>query len=142
MSVVFQWIHLTAAVVGVGGIAFLTFILLPSSSVLSAEQRDQLLKAVLGRFRWVSWSVILLLIVSGLYNVTLVWEVPWGTYWKFLTLKILLAIAVFTISLALTLPLKFLERFRANREFWLTVALGLALLVILISAFLRGRVSA
>lgn len=142
MSVIFQWVHLTAAVVGVGGIAFLTFILLPSSSVLSAEQREQLLKAALGRFRWVSWSVILLLIVSGLYNVTLVWEVPWGTYWKFLTLKILLALAVFSISLMLTLPLKFFDRFRANREFWLTVALGLALLVILISAFLRGRVSA
>jgi uncharacterized membrane protein len=137
MSVIAQWVHITAAVIGVGGIAFLAFILLPSAGAVTAEQRDALMKAALGRFRWVSWSVILLLIVSGLYNVTLVWEVPWGTYWKFLTLKILLALAVFAISLMLTLPLKFFDRFRAKRDFWLRLAFSLALLVILISAYLR-----
>lgn len=137
MSVIAQWVHIVAAVIGVGGIAFLAFILLPSAGVVSPEQRDLLMKTALGRFRWVSWSVILLLIVSGLYNITLVWEVPWGTYWKFLTLKILLALAVFAISLMLTLPLKYFDRFRAHREFWLRLAFSLALLVILISAYLR-----
>ncbi|MFB3922888.1 MAG: hypothetical protein ACE145_14280 [Terriglobia bacterium] len=138
MSTLFQWIHVTAAVIGVGGMGFVLVVLLPSARVLNPEQRDLFLKMVMLRFRWVSWSVILLLLGSGLYNIHLrAWEVPWGTYWKFLTLKILLALMVFVISLLLTLPLKSFERFRARRKDWLAAAFGLALAVILISAYLR-----
>lgn len=138
MSTLFQWIHVAAAVIGVGGMAFMLFVLLPSSRVLSPDQRDPFLKAVMGRFRWLSWSVILLLLSSGLYNIHLrAWEAPWGPYWKWLTVKIVLAFFVFTISLLLTLPFKVFDRFRARRKTWLTVAFGLALTVILISAYLR-----
>ena len=112
-------------------------VLLPSLGVLGTEQRDQLVRAVMGRFRWVSWTVIVLLLVSGLYNVRLVWEAPWGTYWELLTAKIILALVVFAISLALTLPLRFLQSFRARRRVWLILAFGLAMVVILISAYLR-----
>src|SRR2546426_924551 len=82
MSTVFQWIHLTAAVVGVGGIAFLVIVLFPAARVLSLEQRDLLVKAVAGRFRWVTWTVIILLLISGLYNVRqFYWEEAWGPAW-------------------------------------------------------------
>ena len=137
MSTVFQWIHVSAAVLGVGGMGFVLFVLLPSSRDLDPEQSTRLMKAVQRRFRWVTWSVIVLLIVSGLYNLSLVWEAPWGRYWQFLTVKIALAAAVFLISLALTLPLRALEPFRLRRRLWLTVAFSLALVVILISAYLR-----
>lgn len=137
MSTIFQWIHVGAAVIGVGGIAFLVVVLLPSLGALSADQRDQLVQAVMRRFRWVSWTVIILLLASGLYNVRLVWEAPWGTYWRLLTIKIILAFLVFAISLGLTLPLNFLNRLRAQRKLWLTLAFALALVVILISAYLR-----
>jgi uncharacterized membrane protein len=139
MSTLVQWIHLTAAVIGVGGIAFLVVILFPSMRVLSAEQRDVFLKTILGRFRWAAWSVIVLLLGSGLYNIRLrAWEALWGPYWTWLTVKIVLAFGVFTISLLLTLPFKAFDRFRARRQLWLTSALALALVVILISAYLRG----
>ena len=112
-------------------------VLFPSAGLLEQEQRDRLLKAVLGRFRWVSWSVIVLLLVSGLYNVKLVWLVPWGPYWTFLTIKIVLALVVFGIILCLTIPLKIFDRFRERRTQWLYAAFGLAMVVILISAYLR-----
>jgi uncharacterized membrane protein len=137
MSTIFQWIHVGAAVIGVGGIGFLLIVLLPSLGALSADQRDQFVQAVMGRFRWVSWTVIVLLLGSGLYNVKLVWEAPWGIYWALLTLKIALAFLIFAISLGLTLPLNFLGQFRARRKLWLTLAFALALVVILISAYLR-----
>ncbi|HUY13477.1 MAG TPA: hypothetical protein VMX16_07595, partial [Terriglobia bacterium] len=76
-------------------------------------------------------------IASGIYNMSLVWEAPWGIYWKMLTLKIVLALAVFLIALCLTIPLKSLNWFRARREMWLAIALGLGMAVILISAHLR-----
>jgi uncharacterized membrane protein len=138
MSTVLQWVHLTAAVVGVGGIAFLLIILFPAARVVSPEQRDLLLKAVAGRFRWVTWTVVALLLGSGLYNVSLVWEAPkWGTYWTFLTVKIALALLIFLISLGLTLPLELFDPIRTRRKLWLSVAFTLALVVILISAYLR-----
>ena len=114
------------------------FVLFPSAGILDEEQRGRLLKAVLGRFRWVSWSVIILLLASGLYNVKLVWLVPWGPYWAFLTLKIVLALGVFGIILCLTIPLKIFDRFRERRDQSLYSAFGLAMIVILISAYLRG----
>ena len=138
MSTFVQWVHLSAAVLGVGGIAFLHIILLPSMRALNPDQRETLLKAVLEKFRWISWSVILLLLISGLYNVRqFYWEVPWGRAWLLLTVKIVLAALVFAIALGLSLPLKFLNWFRARRQMWLAIALTLAMIVILISAYLR-----
>ncbi len=137
MNTLAQWVHISAAVLGVGGMGFFLLVMLPASASLNPEQRAPFIRTVLLRFRWVSWSVILLLLGSGLYNLKLVWEVPWGTYWKFLSIKIALALAVFTISLLLTLPLKAFERFRTKRDLWLAIAFGLALGVILISAYLR-----
>jgi len=138
MSTLVQWIHVTAAVMGIGGMGFLLLILMPSLRVLTPEQRDQLSRAVLGRFRWASWTVVLVLLASGLYAVRqYYWEVAWGKSWKFLTLKIVLAFAVFIISLGLTVPLKILDRFRARRQMWLSLAFALGIIVILISAYLR-----
>ena len=138
MSTVMQWIHLAAAVVGVGGIAFLVFLLIPSTRLLHPEQRELLMKKVLRRFRLVSWSVIALLLISGLYNVrAYYWELAWGRAWAFLTIKIILALLVFAVSLSLTLPLPIFARFRERREQWLATAFALAMVVILISAYLR-----
>jgi len=138
MATFVQWVHVTAAVFGIGGIAFLLAVLLPSARALGPVQRGQLLRAVSSRFRWLSWSVIVLLILSGLYNVRqFYWEVAWGRSWTLLTVKIVLAFAVFAISLALTLPFQALERVRQRREKWLSIALVLGLIVILISAYLR-----
>jgi uncharacterized membrane protein len=139
MTAFVQWIHLVAAVVGVGGMAFMLVVLLPSVRVLNDEQRAVLLRTVMGRFRWASWGAILLLLVSGLYNLRIrAWEAPWGPYWKVLTVKIVLALCVFIISLLLTLPIPALGGIRARRQMWLSIGLGIALGVILISAYLRG----
>jgi uncharacterized membrane protein len=139
MTILVQWVHLIAAVTAVGGMAFMLIILMPSLRVLNEEQRAQLVKAVSGRFRWVSWGAIILLIASGIFNIRVrAWEAPWGTYWSVLTLKVSLALVVFVISLLLTLPIPGLESFRAHRQRWLSIALGIAVIVILISAYLRG----
>jgi len=138
MATLVQWIHVTTAVIGIGGMGFLLLILMPSLRVLNPEQRDALARVVMGRFRWVSWSVIILLMASGLYNVReYYWRAPWGRAWLFLTLKILLAFVVFGISLALTVPLGFLDRVRRRRKLWLAIAFGTGVAVIYISAYLR-----
>jgi len=138
MSTLVQWIHVTAAVIGVGGMAFLLIIMMPSLRVLNPEQREAFARTVLEKFRWVSWSVIILLQVSGIYNVRQnYWERPWGKAWLFLTIKIVLAFVVFGISLALSLPLGFFVGVRRRRKLWLGIAFATAVAVIYISAYLR-----
>ena len=121
----------------VGGYAFLLIALLPSLRTLDLERRELLLRAVFERFRWVIWAVILALFASGLYLTRLAWEAPWGTYWKLLTIKVVLAFLFFTISVCVTLPLDLCNRFRARRELWFSIALALAGAVLLISTYLR-----
>ena len=138
MSTLVQWLHVTAAVIGVGGMAFLLFILTPSLGVLDPEQRDLLTKQVMDRFRWVIWSAIIVSLVSGLYSIRqYYWEMAWGKSWALLAVKIVLALFVFEVALALTLPFKIFDRVRARRQVWLSIAVGLAGAIIFISAYLR-----
>jgi uncharacterized membrane protein len=138
MSTFLQWIHVTAAVIGVGGMAFLLLILMPALAALDPEQRGLLAKQVVKRFRWMIWSAIMLLLVSGLYSIRqYYWEVAWGKSWALLTVKIVLALSVFVVALALTLPFKLFDRVRARRQIWLSIAVGLAVAIIFISAYLR-----
>jgi len=133
-----QWVHVTAAVLGVGGMAFLLIVLTPGLRDLQPEQRQRLAKLVMDRFRWVLWSAMAVLLLSGLYSIReYYWEVAWGKSWELLTLKIILACIIFVIALALTLPLKLFDWVRARCQTWLTIAVGLAVAVIFISAYLR-----
>jgi len=133
-----QGIHVTAVVFGVGGLAFLLLVLTPSLGDLRPEQRALLAQQVIGRFRWVIWSAIVTLLVSGLYSIReYYWEVAWGKSWMLLTVKIVLALIVFVIALALTLPFRLLDWVRARRQIWLSIAVGLAVAVIFISGYLR-----
>lgn len=138
MATLMQWVHVMSAIVGLGGMGFLLLILIPSLEVLSAEQRDALSRAVAGRFRWASWSAILLLLVSGIYNTRYYFrEVPWGPAWQFLSLKIVLAFILFAIVLALSIPFRLFEPLRVRRRQWLLAAFILGVVVVLISAYLR-----
>jgi uncharacterized membrane protein len=138
MSTIIQWIHLMAAVLVLGGMGFVLLALIPSLRVLNGKQRDAFLNAVAIRFRWVTWSAVALLLLSGLYNVRrFYWEEPWGRAWTYLSVKIALSFALFAIVLALTIPLRVREPFHARRRAWLLVAFVLGVVVVLISAYLR-----
>jgi uncharacterized membrane protein len=138
MATLVQWIHVTAAVIGVGGLAFLLFVLLPSLGALPPEQRDAFAKQVMHRFGWMFWSAILVLLVSGVYSVhEYYWEAAWGKSWTLLSVKIILSLFLFVVVLALTLPFKFFDRIRARRQLWLSIAVGVGVAVIFIAAYLR-----
>jgi len=138
MSTFLQWVHVTAAVLGVGGMAFLLIVLIPGIRDLQPEQRERLSKQVTGRFRWVLWSSMAIMLLSGLYNIReYYWEVAWGKSWELLTVKIVLAGIVFAIALAVTLPFRLFNWARARRQIWLAIAVGISIVVIFISAYLR-----
>ena len=133
MATFMQWLHVMAAVVGLGGMGFLLLILIPALGVLNPEHREALSKAVAGRFRWASWSAMaLLLIISGIYNIRHYWEEPWGRAWRLLAFKILLSFGLFGIVVGLSIPLRLFEGLRARRRVWLLVAFILGVIVVLL----------
>jgi uncharacterized membrane protein len=138
MPTIIQWIHVMAAVIGLGGMGFMLIILIPSLGALSGEQLEAFSKAVATRFRWVTWSALTLLLLSGLYNIRrYYWEEPWDRAWKLLALKILLSFVLFGVLLGLSIPFRLFQPLRARRRTWLLVAFILGVVVVLISAYLR-----
>lgn len=60
-----MWLHLLAAVIWVGGMAFLAFVLGPYGRRLPDEQRADLFRNVGRRFSRISWPLIAILIFTG-----------------------------------------------------------------------------
>jgi uncharacterized membrane protein len=138
MPTIVHWLHVVAAVILLGGLGFLLLVLIPASSVLNPEQSEALAKAVEARFRWINWSAMVLLLLTGLYAIRrYYWEEPWDRAWKVLTFKIVLAFVVFAVLLGLTVPLPWFESLRARHRIWLLVAFTVGTVVVLISAYLR-----
>ena len=97
-----RWVHVISACLAIGGVFFIRFILPKGLALLDEAQAESVLLAVRRRFKMLVHTVILLLLLSGIYNTYLAWDkykldeavlhALWGTH-------ILLAALVFTISL-------------------------------------------
>lgn len=99
-----RWLHVVSACLVIGGVFFVRFILPRGLSLLDESQASTVFLAVRRRFKMVVHTVILLLLLTGIYNTWLSWDkykldeavlhALWGTH-------ILLAAFAFTISLYL-----------------------------------------
>jgi uncharacterized membrane protein len=144
LGIVFRWIHILAAIVAIGGMAFCRLALMPALQTLDSEQRKQVHEAIRARWSKVVAGSIGLLLISGIYNIF------WGTikadfydkeqlpgYMHIFALKFVLAMVIFFIASALSGRGKATEKIRQNGGFWLTVNLVLALILVCLSGVLR-----
>ncbi len=65
------WVHLLAAMLWLGGMLFLIFVLVPALRGESGELRGRLVDTVGLRFRTVGWICLLLLLLTGSANILL-----------------------------------------------------------------------
>lgn len=71
------WIHILAAMVWIGGMAFVSLVLVPALRRMEDPAvRADLLKQVARRFRVVAWGSILVLIATGMANLALLGQWP------------------------------------------------------------------
>lgn len=64
------WMHLIAAMVWIGGMAFLTLIAAPSlKKLVSSEMQGMLYRDIGRRFKFVGWICIFILILTGPINI-------------------------------------------------------------------------
>ena len=144
-----RWAHLLGAAVAVGGLVFARFGLLPAITDFDDETRERIHDRI--RRRWLPWVIgsITLLLVSGLANFLLfnarVKEEGWAggewmratSYHSLFGAKLLLALVVFYFASALVGRGAGTQWVRNDRATWLSLTLGLAVAVVMISGWMR-----
>lgn len=137
--------HILAAITAGGGIVFMRFALHPAATALADDVRKPLLVDVRGRWaKWVGASIGLLLL-SGIYNLLTTLslfksnggEAP-SLYHMLFGIKFLAALALFAIASILAGRSEGTQKFRERPAPLLNAAVVLLLVIVSLSAVLRG----
>ena len=142
VDLVSRWIHVGAAIVLLGGSAFIRFVLIPSATEsLTDAEHEKLRERVIGRWKRFVMVGIALLLASGFYNY-LTSGKSGGLYHGLMGVKMLLAFGVFFLASALTGRSAGLAAIRNNARKWLTVLILIATIVVAIAGYLKVTVNA
>ncbi len=140
-AVLVRWIHLSAVVVAIGGAVFMRFVLMPAAhAALSDDAKKQLHPRLVGRWKHFVHVNVTLLFLTGAFNIYMavrdgVHPMP---YHAILTVKLILALTVFFLAIALTGTGPGFAKLRAQRAKWMTVFVVLAAIIILLSGVLKA----
>lgn len=141
LNVLFRFMHVTGAIIAVGGAIFASFALLPAVHVIPEESRKHFNEEIRRGFAKLVMISIALLLISGFYNY-MVNELPahrgQAAYNGLMGVKILLAFGVFFLASAMTGKSPAFEAMRKKRRRWMTVNILLAIAIIAIGAVLRA----
>lgn len=150
ITLVLRWAHVLAAIVAMGGLVFARYGLVPALSDIDATTRDRIHESI--RRRWLPWVIgaITVLLASGLANFLLFnarvkadpefWGATWmrdSSYHALFGAKFLLALVVFYFASGLVGRGEGTQWIRNDRAKWLSVTLGLALAIVLLSGWMR-----
>jgi uncharacterized membrane protein len=130
LSVIMRWLHITSAVVVVGGVLYARFVIAPALATLAAQQQEALGAAMAARYRSLLYLAILLITGTGLYN-TIMNTGRGPLYQTLLGIKLLLVLHVFAVALLIVKPK---NPKRARQMTGLVIS---GLVIIAISAVLR-----
>ena len=135
-------IHVLTAITLVGGSIFMLLVLIPSANEkLNEEEHDRLAPGVVGRWKRFVHGGVLLFLVTGFYNFFR--AIPQhkgdGLYHALVGTKIILALIVFFLAAALVGRSEKLQFIRDKRQKWMRVMIGIALLIVAISGFVKVR---
>lgn len=141
LPIAMRWIHILCATTLVGGWFFFRIILLPTATgALESAEREKLFAPLFQRWKKVGPILILLFLVSGVYNLMLSLPKHEGQplYHSLFALKFILAFTVFFLVSALSSTKKWSEGLRSKMPLWAGLTLALAVVVVLISGVLRN----
>ncbi|HEV7999047.1 MAG TPA: hypothetical protein VGP63_04145, partial [Planctomycetaceae bacterium] len=119
-----RWIHVSTAIVLIGGTVFMRYVLTPSAEQISPAEHDRLRELIMATWRRVVRGGILLFLLTGFYNYLVV-ALPQHPhdkqYHMLMGIKILAALGVFFLAEALVGRSAALAPMRQNRKTWLLV---------------------
>lgn len=141
LPLVMRWAHIFAAVIAVGGVIFMRFVLAPAAKkTLTDDQHEQLRTALTRRWKMVVHLCILLFLVSGFYNYLFVARLEHSgqaLYHMLFGIKFLLALGVFFVAIGLTSSKPWAVLFRERRALSQIVLVVLAAAVICVGGYMK-----
>jgi uncharacterized membrane protein len=136
-----RWLHIVAAIVALGGAAFVRFALLPAcTATLDESTHARLREVVAARWSRVVHGAIGVLLVTGGFNfvrLAMSPDVEPMPYHAIFGLKFMLALLIFVIATALVGRSAGFAGVRENARRWLSVLLALGAVVVLLSGSLH-----
>ena len=127
-NIIITTLHVLSAILAVGGVAFLRFVVIPTAASLPESERGPFMGKIQKRFVPILHGSFLILILTGLHHITRLVRsglvIPGS-----LVVKIILALVIIFVGVALTIPRGF-EGMKAQRKMWLLLNLILALIVV------------
>lgn len=138
--IVSRWFHLGAVIVAIGGTVFLRLVMQPmAGKILGGPQHDALRDALNPKWARVLQVCIAIILLTGFYNAYSMLAVHKGQpmYHSLLGLKILLALTLFFVALAVTGRNPAFERLRRNRAIWMLFNIVLAGVIVALSNVLK-----
>jgi uncharacterized membrane protein len=137
LNLIMRWLHIFSIAIAVGVTIFMRVVLVPSLSDFNDLTRTQFLKTLAPRLRTLIHAAIGGILLSGLYNTHVLWKTSVSPYGLVYAMKVLLALIVIIIAIFLTSSNPKRAAFQANRRKWLGLNAVLAMIIILLSAYLR-----
>jgi uncharacterized membrane protein len=138
MQIISRVLHITFAMIMVGGLFYLRSVLAPAGPKACFAGRREVWA------RWVGIATFFLL-ASGIYNAMIILGKGQGpdtrlppTYHMLLGIKFLLALLVMVVMSLLAGKTAAAERFRGNMKRWLNIAWMAALAIVILAAVMRS----
>jgi copper transport protein len=120
LAVIFDWLHVVAAVVWAGGLAQIVATWLPGVRRLPADDRRLVMRTVLARFGRIAMPAAAVVVAAGIVNALIelgeprqLWE---SSYGRVLMVKIVLVLAIVIASYVHALRLR--PRLVADQDTW------------------------
>lgn len=141
IELIMRWLHILSVVTAIGGSIFMRLVLMPTAFlVLKEEEHNRLREPLLKRWQKIVHTCIALFLISGFYNYLLITRLQHEgqpLYHALFGIKFLLALGVFFLAIALTSQGRLFADLRARARYWLGILVAVALVIILISGFMR-----
>lgn len=136
-----RWLHVLGAIFMLGAAFYVRAVLMPAAkSTLDDENHQKLSAAVTGQWRKYLHVLILVLLVTGLYNFMFVTrfghdENP--SYHMLFGIKFLLAIAVFGLASMLAGKKSISQKLQKNASLWLGITIAMGVAIVMIAGYMK-----
>jgi uncharacterized membrane protein len=140
VDLILRLLHIVPAIFLAGGVFFMWSALIPALGTVTDDARQAILDAVRGKWAKLVMACSGLLLVTGLINAVrniVAYEYVGAPYHIFVTLKLILALAIMFITARLSGRSQGAEKFREKLPFWMSVNTALLFVLIVVASTMR-----
>lgn len=139
VSIIINTLHIAAACVSLGSLAYARLVVLPNMKYISETEREIYLSKMIKQFAYIKWAAIIVLVLSGILQwfVSYPYVIQKNQYLLAFSFKMLGAVGLLCITFLLSLPKQTKDIMQHRRKFWTGIGLFFSLIILLGVAWMR-----